>query len=289
MKTYLSLSALNNLTKLIKMKKTILTIILTIIAIAAVLFISHAIWGDGECIFSGDDNTECSSAEKKACCDKELEKKACCDKAHKEDSHHAMMAQLIPLRAEFENQLSDEEKAMIEAIEENFEAEEMEGHEDLCPEGMAKFNEAHKEDIAALLAIANNHQEFFDNMMAKMHETKKCEPADGEVKKEACPEAAKCKEATEKCKGEQEKPAEEAVKKDACPEAAKCKEATEKCKGENEKTEAEAQKCKEAEAKCKASEAECKTKCMDTFKVHFLLLDDDFEGDDDDDGEEDDD
>ena len=57
---------------------------------------------------------------------------------------------------------------------------------------------------------------------------------------------------------------------DKCPEAAKCKEATEKCKGEQAKTPEAKEKCEKAEAECKK---ECEEK-LNTFKIHFLLLDD---------------
>lgn len=290
--------------------KTVLTSILSsIVTVVFTLVIAGSMSGCAEG----------SGGQDKECCEKE--KTECCDKKHgeSEKGHYgqeAMMKELIPFRAEFEKELSDEEKATIEDIEDKFE-DDGEEHENLCPEGMAKFQEAHKDDIAALLTIANNHQKFFDDMMVKMHEkgccdkskegeagakkeacpeAKKCKEAtekckgeqakDGEdgAKKEACPEAKKCKEATEKCKGEKAAEGEAVAKKEACPEAAKCKEATEKCKGE-QKTEGEAKKCKETEAKCKDAEAKCKEECkagMDTFKVHFLLMDDDHWGDEDD-------
>lgn len=246
--------------------KTVLTSIITsIITVVIALFVVHAIYGDGGCMFSHEDGEGSCEKEKTECCDKDQ---------HKGNAHCMMMEQLIPFRAEFEKQLTEEEKATIETIEDKFEEAEGEGHEKLCPEGMAKFQEAHKEDIAALLAIANNHQQFFDDMMTKMHDKEMCEHAkEGEAvaKKHACPEAAKCKEATEKCKGEQAKEGEAVAKTAACPEAAKCKEATEKCKGEQAKTEAGAKECKEAKAECKKT---CEGE-MNSFKVHFLIMDDD--------------
>ena len=167
------------------------------------------------------------------------------------------------MRLAFEEELSEAEKATISDIRAKFSEGD---HENLCPEGMAKFQEQHKDDIAALVAIADNHKAFFDGMYAKMHSEEKCKDADVK-KEEACPEAAKCK-------GEKEVKDAEVKKEIACPEAAKCKEATEKCKGEKANT-------PEAEAKCKEAEAACKSTCETTFKVHFLLMDTDDNEDDD--------
>ena len=216
--------------------KTVLTSIITsIVTVIIVFFVIHAIWGGGECIFSDDHEEECTEYVKKEC-----------DKKHHENashSHEMMMKHLVPLRAEFEEQLSDEEKAAIEAIQDKFEDADID-HEKMCEEGVEKFQEQYKEDIAALLAIAGNHQKFFDDWSAKMHAKEKCEHAEGSA--EAVKEAHKC------------------------PEAAKCKEATEKCKGEQAKTPEAKEKCEKAEAECKK---ECEEK-LNTFKIHFLLLDD---------------
>jgi hypothetical protein len=220
--------------------KTVLTSIITsIITVVIALFIMQYTCGDKGCATGQDDKEGCCEKEKTECTDKKHEK--CCDG---EKGHAAMMEQLIPMRAELEKQLTEEEKATIETIEDKFEEAAGEEHENLCPEGMAKFQEAHKDDIAALLAIANNHQQFFDDMKAKMHDKEKCEQA---------------------------KEGEAVAKTAACPEAAKCKEATEKCKGEQAKTEAGAKECKEAKAECKKT---CEGE-MNSFKVHFLLMDDD--------------
>ena len=67
---------------------------------------------------------------------------------------------------------------------------------------------------------------------------------------------------------------------DKCPEANKCKEATEKCKGEVKKSETEAEAVKTEEAmaettKCKKAKEECEKECFNTFKIHFLLMDED--------------
>lgn len=213
--------------------KTVLTSIITsLITVIIALFVVHTIVGDGGFMFSHDDD------DKKECVE---QKNECCDKKqHSEAEKHEMcMETLEPIRAEFETQLSDEEKATIEAIRAKFEDAD---HEDLCPEGMAKFQEQHKDDIAAVLAIADNHKEFFDEMFAKMH-TKEA-AAEGEV-----------------------------VKEDACPEAAKCKEATEKCKGEAKKVEKKAEPRKAEANKCKESSEKCEQECFNTFKIHFLLLD----------------
>jgi hypothetical protein len=224
--------------------KTVLTSIITsIITVVIALFIVHYTCGDKGCAIGQDDKEGCCEKEKTECCDNDQ---------HKGDAHCMMMEQLIPFRAELEKQLTEEEKATIEAIEAKFEEAEGEGHEDLSPEGMTKFQEAHKDDVAALLAIANNHQQFFDDMTAKMHDKEKCEKViEGEA----------------------------AATKHACPEAAKCKEATEKCTGEQAKTEAGAKECKEAKAECKKT---CEGE-MNSFKVHFLLMDDDDDGEEDDD------
>ncbi len=215
--------------------KTVLTSIITsLITVIIALFVVYAIVGDGGCMLSHDDDDD-----KKECVE---QKKECCDhKQHSEAEKHEMcMEKLEPVRADFDAQLSDEEKATIEAIRDKFEDAD---HEDLCPEGMAKFQEQHKDDIAAVLAIADNHKEFFDEMFAKMHT------------KEAAIEG-------------------EVVKEDACPEAAKCKEATEKCKGEMKEVKEE-KKCAEAEAKCEME-------CQNTFKVHFILMEQDDDEEDDD-------
>jgi len=184
--------------------KTVLTSVITsIVTVIIVFFVIHAIWGGGECIFSDDHEEECTEHVKKDC-----------DKKHHENashSHEMMMKHLVPLRAEFEEQLSDEEKAAIEAIQDKFEDADID-HKKMCEEGVTKFQEEYKDDIAALLAIAGNHQKFFDDRCAKMRATEKCEHAEGsaevvaegsaDVVKDAhkCPEVAKCKEATEKCK-----------------------------------------------------------------------------------------
>ena len=226
--------------------KTVLTSIITsIITVVIALFVVHAIWGDGECMFSdNDDDKECTEQVKKGCCDKKQSNTAV--------THEMMMEKLAPVRAEFDGELTDEEKATIAGIREKFEDVD---HENMCPEGMAKFQEQYKDDIAALTAIADNHKEFLDGLYAKMHGDKKCAQAaeEGEV-----------------------------VKTGGCPEAKACGEATEKCKGEQKTPEAEA-KCKEAEAKCKEAEAKCQLACENTFKVHFLLLDEDDEDEGDDD------
>ena len=54
------------------MKKTLLTVIITLLAVAGIILISHAIWGEGECIFRDDDDKqECVEHKKSSCCDKE--------------------------------------------------------------------------------------------------------------------------------------------------------------------------------------------------------------------------
>ncbi len=205
--------------------KTVLTSIITsIITVIIAFFVVHAIWGDGDCMFNHDDDHD-------GCCEKL--RKECLDKYHKRGdfrSHAMIMKRLVPLRAEFEEQLTDEEKATIEAIQDKFEDAD-DDHEKMRPEGMAKFKELYEEDIAALLAIANKHQQFFDELSAKKYHP--------------CPEAAKCK-------------------------------------GDTVKT-------AETKEKCEKAKAECKEK-INTFKVHFLLLDEDeCEHDDDDDDDDDDD
>ncbi len=204
--------------------KTVLTSIITsLITVIIALFVVHAIVGDGGCILSHDND------DKKECCVK---------KDHDKAEKHAMCKETLePIRTEFETTLSDEEKATIAAIRENFGDED---HENLCPEGMEKYMEQHKDDIIALVTIADNHKEFFEGVFAKMHEKEHAD--EGEV-----------------------------VKEHACPEAAKYKEATEKCKGEK-KTAEVAEKSEHAEDECKHAEEKCKSECMNTFKVHFLLM-----------------
>ena len=76
-------------------------------------------------------------------------------------------------RAEFDTKLSDEERATIAKVKERFEAfkenAELEDHEQLMKD--------HKADFEALEAIAENHKESLDAIMAKCHEDceKKCE------------------------------------------------------------------------------------------------------------------
>jgi len=223
--------------------KTVLTSVITsIVTVIIVFFVIHAIWGGGECIFSDDHEEECTEHVKKDC-----------DKKHHENashSHEMMMKHLVPLRAEFEEQLSDEEKAAIEAIQDKFEDADID-HKKMCEEGVTKFQEEYKDDIAALLAIAGNHQKFFDDRCAKMRATEKCEHAEGSAEVVAEGSADVVKDAHK------------------CPEVAKCKEATEKCKGEEAKTPEAKEKCEKAEAECKK---ECEEK-LNTFKIHFLLLD----------------
>ena len=219
--------------------KTVLTSIITsLITVIVALFVVHAIWGDGECVFSDNDHEkECTEHVKKECDKKD---------AH---AHDMMMKKLAYIRVEFDAKLSDEEKTTIAAIREKFENLD---HEEMCPEGHEKFMEEHKADFDALQAIADNHKEFLDGLFTKVHDAKKCDKSEqGEVVKEhACPEAAKCKEATEKWKGEKKTP--------------------------------------EAEAKCKKATAECKAACEKTFKIHFLLMEaHECDHDDDDDAHED--
>lgn len=240
------------------MKKTLLTIIITLAVAVGIVLLANAIWTDGGCIFSCDDKTECSKEEKKECCDKDHEKKECCDKKHDKkeccDKKHGMICESYkPIRAEFDAELSDEEKATIATIKEKFADID---HTEMCPETEAKFMEEHKADFEALTAIADNHKEYFDEMMVKMHEKKKeeCKHEEGEGHDD---------------NGDDDG---EVVKDKECPEAHKCKDATEKCKGE--KTAEAEKKCEEEEAKkCKEAEEKCEKECLNTFKIHFLLLD----------------
>lgn len=237
------------------MKKTLLTVIITLLVAAALIFASHAIWGDGECIFSNDDDkTECTQEEKEKCCDKEHAKKECTEKK----DHGKLCDSFKPIRAEFDAELSDEEKATIAETKAKFEDID---HEEMCPEGKEKFMEEHKADFKELLAIADNHKGYFDDLHKKMQEKHEKE----------------CKHEEDGDEGEHDEGDghdDDAVAKKGheCPEASKCKEATEKCKGEPEK---EATKeCKEkAEKECKEAKEECEKECMNTFLIHFLLLD----------------
>lgn len=222
--------------------KTVLTSIITsIITVIIAMFIIHAVSGGGECIFGNndDDDKECIERERKDC-DKEHHKKDA-------DMHAMMMEKMKPMRIEFEEQLSDEEKASISDIRANFGDAD---HKDMRPEGKEKFMEEHKADFETLLAIAENHKEYFEGMFVKMHDTHHNKIKEGEhhqgedvdVKMgHKCPESEKCKEATIKCKGEK------------TPEA------------EAKSKESEVKKCKEAEEKCEKE-------CRNTFQVHFLLM-----------------
>lgn len=262
------------------MKKAVIFIIVALIAIAAFAFIANSLWGTGSCIFGGED-------EKTECCEKEEVKKSCCDKKEGDDHHAKMMETLKPLRAEFEAELSEDEKAVIAEIQTKFADVD---HTEMCPEGKEKFMQEHKADFEALTAIADNHKAYFDAMIEKMHaeEGEGCKHLEGEDKDKGhdddgdvkatdpskCPEAEKCKEATAKCKGEKTAEAEKEYKEKAetkCKEAEKCKDATAKCKGE--KTEEAEKECKEkAETTCKEATEKCEKECLNTIKIHFLLL-----------------
>jgi|GEM_PF-6049426 len=233
------------------MKKTLLTIIITLAVVVGAVLIFHAIYGEGECIFGDDDDkTECSKEEKEGCCDKK----------HAKKSHGMLCDSFKPIRAEFDTQLSDDEKATIAGIKEKFAEID---HTEMCPEGKEKFMEEYKADFEALTAIADNHKEYFDEMLAKMHEKKKEECKHEEGEKEDHGEAEE---------GEEHDDDGEVKKKEECPEAHKCKDATEKCKGE--KTAEAEEKCTEEELKkCKEAEKKCEQECLNTFKIHFLLLD----------------
>ena len=242
------------------MKKTLLTIIITLAVAVGVVLLANSIWGDGGCIFGDKDKTECSEEEKDDCCDKEVtksecgdkdvKKSECCDKDHAEKSNGVLCDSYKPVRAEFDTQLSDNEKATISEIKEKFAGID---HTEMCPESEAKFMDEHKADFEALTAIADNHKEYFEEMMASKHENKEkeCKHAEGEG---------------------HHKDDGEVVKGNECPETHNCKEATEKCKGE--KTVEEEKKCEEeVDKKCKEEKKKCKQECMNTFKIHFLLLD----------------
>jgi len=206
------------------MKTVITSIITSIITVLIVLAIVHYFCDDDKCAHESD------------------YKKACTEHVAKDHKHHEAhgmcMHKFEDIREGFDARLSDDEKATIEALREKFE----DAHcEEMCPEGKKKFMEEHKADFAVLLAIADNHKEFFDGLYAKMHEGCKEHHADGkDMKTEAhkCPEAKTCREATEKCKGEPKK--------------------------------AESKECKEAKEKCEEE-------CFNTFKIHFLLYDGDCE------------
>ena len=206
--------------------KTVLTSIITsIITVVIALFVVQYFCNDDKCDAAYDDDHE----------------KECQEHVKKDHEYHdgqgMCIADFAGHREEFDAQLSMEEKATIEAISEKFE----DAHcEKMCPEGKKKFMEEHKADFEALLAIADNHKEYFDGLQAKMHE--KHAKAD-------------------------------AVVTDKCPEAASCKEATEKCKGEAKEVE------KKVEKECKEATEACEEECFNTFKIHFLLLDSECEHD----------
>jgi uncharacterized protein YxeA len=233
------------------MKKTLITVIITLLAVALAIFAYNAVWGEG-CILLNNEK-ECSQTMDKKDCSKT---EACCDKMKASGHQEKMMAELRPLRAEFETELSEEEKEIIKT---KFEGVD---HSKMCPDGQKKFMEQNKEDFAALDQIADNHSEYLDALYHKMHKEmgKDCgenkssaKESDDAVKKvdSGCPEAAKCKEATEKCKGTEEKKKE--------------------CEGEKEEKKEE---CKDkVDKECKEANKECQEECMSTFKAHFLLLD----------------
>lgn len=151
------------------------------------------------------------------------------------------MEKLQSVRTDFNAELSDEEISSINTIREKFGDVD---HEKLCPEGMEKFREQHRDDIAVLMAIADNHREPLEKIYAGAHKSTPCpgEPKTAEaVKDSGCPEMAACKEATEKCKGTAETPVSE-------------------------------KKCEQAMAKCEKDLEKCKLECRNTFYIHFLLL-----------------
>ncbi|MEN8225310.1 MAG: hypothetical protein ABFS05_08120 [Bacteroidota bacterium] len=234
------------------MKKTLLTIIITLVVAAGLLFASHVIWGEGHCIFDDDDKAECTPKEKKECCDKK----------HDADAHAEILAYLQPLRLEFDTILNDEEKDLIAGIKEKI------GNEDYtkdCQEGHKKFREEHKADFEALTAIAENHKEYFDDLLAKLKEHHKegCKHDDEEEGED-----------NDESEGEEDDDDKEGEvsRHHKCPEVHKCKDAKEKCKGVP--SEEAKKKCTEEELKkCKEAEAKCDQECEHNFRVHFLLLD----------------
>jgi hypothetical protein len=229
------------------MKKTLITVVITLIVAALAVFSFNAIWGDG-CMLD-DDDKECTHAVKKESCDKA--EKACCDKKKVTEHHDMMMEKLRPIRAEFNDELDEEEKMMIAGIQEKFEGVD---HTKLCPDGQKKFMEEHQADFNALKQIAARHAEYLDGLYSKMHKEmgECCEKNMSSMKDKEADEPAKMAHA-------------------GCPEAQKCKDATEKCKGEKEVKAKE--ECKEkAEKECKEATEKCQQECMNTFKTHFLLL-----------------
>lgn len=231
------------------MKKTLITVIITLIAVALLAFIANSIWGNGSCIFTQEE-------EKKECVKEE--KKACCDKKDSEDRHAKMMESLKPARKAFEAELSEEEKVVISGIMEKFGDVD---HSKMCPEGEEKFMQEYKEDFKALLLIAENHKAYFDELIAGMHKEGCCKHQDKKKAEAGGHHAAGGGTEGEVKSGDISK----------CPEASKCKDATAKCKGE--KTEAGEKECKEkADKECKEAKTKCEQKCLNTFKIHFLLL-----------------
>ncbi|MDT8393525.1 MAG: hypothetical protein RQ761_06750 [Bacteroidales bacterium] len=224
------------------MKKTVITVIITLIAAAAIVFIAYSIWGEGKC-FTDDHEEECT----------EVIKKGGCDKMNAEASHDKFMEGLMPARTEFDSKLSEEDKMIIAGIREKFAGID---HTKMCPQGKDKFMEENKADFDALTAIANNHKEYLDGLYAKMHARHE----------ETCSHMG-----AHKAKASEETPSEE-VMANKCPEISNCKEATEKCQGEKI-AEAEKEKCEELEKKCAKATEECEKECMNTFKIHFLLMD----------------
>lgn len=223
------------------MKKTVITVIITLIAAAAIVFIVYLIRGEGNC-FTDDQAEEFT----------EVIKKGGCDKMNAEAGYDKLMGGLMPARTEFDSKLSEEDKVIIAGIREKFAGID---HTKMCPHGKDKFMEENKADFNALTAIADNHKEYLDGLYAKMHARHE----------EGCSHMG-----TDKAKASEETPSEEVLAA-RCPEISNCKEVTEKCKGEKT-AEADKEKHEELERKCAKAIEECERECMNTFKIHFLLL-----------------
>ncbi|MEA3477754.1 MAG: hypothetical protein U9R60_06210 [Bacteroidota bacterium] len=106
-----------------------------------------------------------------------------------------MMARFKDVRAEFDNKLSAEEKETIARVKDSF--KKLKENEEIEDDDQAM--EDHMADFEAIEAIAENHNESLDAIMAKSHEGK-TKAKEAECKKK-CEGEAKTAECKKKCEG----------------------------------------------------------------------------------------
>ena len=159
------------------MKTVLISIITTIVTLILALLVIHLFWGEG-CILSDDDHDkECTEKTEKKC-------------IKKEPAHGFCMEKIEELRGDLEAKLTDEEKETITAMREKFDDD---GHKKMNREEMTAYMAEHKEDIEAILVIADKHKDYIEGIYTKIHDSKPKMLAHHK-----CPEMIKCKKAQKK-------------------------------------------------------------------------------------------